>query len=89
MHSALKYPHIRDVSSDGSDDQVCQELVVQPPAMVGLGLCSQLIIMSLERCFFMEVSVLKTWLVRPANESDCTVNCLWLPREACCDLVHY
>ena len=36
----------------------------------------------------MEVSVLKLWLVRPAKECDCTIFCLWLPREACFDQVH-
>ena len=36
----------------------------------------------------LELSMLKPWLVRPAKESDCTINCLWLPREACFDQVH-
>ena len=62
---------IRGVSSGGSDDQVHQELMVEAPAMVGLGLCSAAIHDSLFTA--LELSALKPRLVRPVKESICTV----------------
>ena len=67
--------------------KLAKKLVVQPPATVGLGLCSQLFSM-FSPFIALELSALKPWLGTPTKESDCTVNCLWLPREACFDQVH-
>ena len=52
-----------------------KKLVVEPPATVGLGLCSVAIHdVSYDSLFAaLEMSALKPWLVRPAKESDCTV----------------
>ena len=50
--------------------------MVELPATVGLGVCSAAILdVSLDSLFTaLELSALKTWLVRLANVSDCTVN---------------
>merc|ERR1712012_1109683 len=52
-----------------------KKLMVEPPATVGLGLCSAAIHdVSYDSLFTaMELSALKPWLVRPTKESDCTV----------------
>ena len=49
--------------------------MVEPLATVGSGLCSTAILdVSYDFIFTaLELSALKPWLVRPANESDCTV----------------
>ena len=49
--------------------------MVEPPATVGLGLCSVAIHdVSYDSLFTaLEMSALKPWLVRPAKESHCTV----------------
>ena len=50
-------------------------LVVEPPATVELGFCPAAILDVYYDFIFtaLELSALKPWLVRPANESDCTV----------------
>ena len=52
-----------------------KKLVVEPPATVGLGLCSDAFHdVSYDSLFAaLELSALKPWLVRPAKGSDCTV----------------
>jgi hypothetical protein len=52
-----------------------KKLVVEPPATVGLGLCSAAIHdVSYDSLFTaLELSALKPWLIRPTKESDCTV----------------
>ena len=54
-----------------------KKLMVEPPAMVRLGLCSAAILDvsydSLSLFTALELSALKPWLVRPARESVCTV----------------
>ena len=44
--SAIKLPHIRGFSSDWSDDQNHQKLMVEPPTMVGLVFGQLLLMMS-------------------------------------------
>ena len=60
--------------------------MVEPPATVELGFCSAAIFdVNYDFIFTaLELSALKPWLVRLANESDCTATDR-PPREACFD----
>ena len=55
-----------------------KKLMVEPPATVGLGLCSAAVHdVSYDSLFAaLELSALKPWLVRPAKKTPCTeVDC--------------
>ena len=56
-------------------NQSAMKLVVEPTATVGLGRCSDAVLDVPYDFIFtaLELSALKPWFVRPANESDCTV----------------
>ena len=66
-----------------------KNLVVQPPAIVGLGLCSQLFTLSLTTLLSLRwnLRVETGWSNLP--KSRLRSNCLWLPREACFDLARW
>ena len=79
MPQWISSTQIRGDSSGGSDDQDQHGMIVEPPTTVDLCLCSSGFMMT--RSIFSSLcwsERVETWLVRPANESDCTMTDFFL-----------